>query len=414
MNKPRILYSFPFTIGTRGVGHTAYHQVVGLVNQGLEVSLFCGFSVNSISGLRYQRQTLSLYGLKLPIRPLGVIRASVLHDSIVARALRQFYSRVDIVHCWPCAALQTLKVARELGIGTVLERPSAHTAYVFDVCEKECLKLHVTLKRSHYAKFNRRKLAREEAEFAAADWLLCPSDFVTKTFIERGFEQKRLIRHQYGFDPAVFSPAEQAQRQSNSPSFTMVYVGDCFPLKGLHFAIQAWLGSKASRFGKFYICGRFNSGYKEVLKDQLNHPSIECIGFVPDVEKIMHRSDVLVLPSLAEGSALVTYEARACGCVLLVSDASGAVCEHNKHGLVHKAGDVQTLTEHINLLATKPRLISTLRANSLADTQNLTWQKSATLLTDIYCQCLSEKETARSNEQLHASEKIEQVYINSH
>jgi glycosyltransferase involved in cell wall biosynthesis len=414
MNKPRILYSFPSTIGDRGIGHTAYHQVLGLINQGLDVSLFCGFCVNSISGLHYQRQTLSLCGLRLPRRPLGVVRSSALHDRIVARALRRFSNRIDIIHCWPGAALQTIKVARELGIKTVLERPSAHTGYVFDVCEKECRKLHVTLKRSHYAKFNRRKLAHEEAEFAAADWLLCPSDFVKKTFIDRGFEQKRLIRHQYGFDPSVFSPAEQPPHQSNGSLFTMLYVGDCFPLKGLHFALQAWLRSKASRQGKFYICGQFVPGYQKLLKKQLSHPSVEYLGFVSDVAEIMRRSDALVLPSLAEGSALVTYEARACGCVLLISNASGAVCEHNKHGLVHKAGDVDTLTKHIDLLATQPRLISTLRSKSLADTKNLTWQKSAVLLTDIYRQCLNKQNETRNEMQPHASERVQKASMNSY
>ena len=34
---------------------------------------------------------------------------------------------------------------------------------------------------------------------------------------------------------------------------------------------------------------------------------------------------VLVLPSIEEDSALVTYVARASGCVLLVSDAAGAM-----------------------------------------------------------------------------------------
>jgi len=414
MNKPRILYSFPFTIGDQGVGHTAYHQVLGLVNQDLDVSLFCGFCVNSISGLHYQRQTLSLCGLRLPVRLLGVVRSSALHDRIVARALRRFSSRVDIIHCWPGAALQTLKVARKLGIKTLLERPSAHTGYVFEECEKESRKLHVTLKRSHYAKFNARKLAREEAEFAAADWLLCPSDFVEKTFIDRGFEQKRLKRHQYGFDPAVFSPTEKPLHQRNDSSFTMIYVGDCFPLKGLHFALQAWLRSQASKFGKFYICGQFVPGYQKLLKNQLSHPSIEYLGFVSDMASIMRRSDALVLPSLAEGSALVTYEARACGCVLLVSDASGAVCEHNKHGLVHKAGDVDTLTKHIDLLATQRQLISTLRANSLVDIKNLTWQNSAALLADIYRQCLNKQDETRSEMKPRAPKRVQEVSMNSH
>jgi len=64
----------------------------------------------------------------------------------------------------------------------------------------------------------------------------------------------------------------------------------------------------------------------------------------------MRQSDVLVLPSLEEGSALVTYEARGSGCVLLVSDAAGAVCKHMENALVHPAGDVAELAKHISML----------------------------------------------------------------
>ena len=56
------------------------------------------------------------------------------------------------------------------------------------------------------------------------------------------------------------------------------------------------------------------------------HPSVEEVGHVADPGALMRGFDVLVLPSLEEGSALVTYEARACGCVLAVSDRSGAAC----------------------------------------------------------------------------------------
>ena len=97
----------------------------------------------------------------------------------------------------------------------------------------------------------------------------------------------------------------------------------------------------------------------------------------------------MVVPSLAEGSALVTYEARACGCVLLVSDASGAICEHTKDGLVHKAGDVNTLSEHIKLLASDFKFLDILRANSLAGLPDLTWDKAAQVLAQIYRRCLA-------------------------
>jgi glycosyltransferase involved in cell wall biosynthesis len=389
----RILYSFPLRVGAVGIGMTAWHQVTALLHQAVHVRLYAGSCEGEIQGLDGLKETLVFGGIKLPLRLLGTKRAVELHDRIVARNLPRIHDkdRIDIVHCWPSGALETLRTARKLGIKTVLERPSSHTGYVFKVNEDECTRLGVKLKRSHYAAFNERKLAHEESEFVTADRLLCPSDFVVKTFLEKGFKNERLLRHQYGYDPEIFSPPTPGSDKRNGSPFTMVYVGDCFPLKGLHFALQAWVESKASKTGKFIICGRFVPRYKELLKDYLNHPTVEYLGHVRDVQRVMVTSHALVLPSLAEGSALVTYEARACGCVLLVSEASGAKCTHMHDALVHKVGDVPTLRTHIDMLASDRRLLKRLRDNSLATVSELTWEKAADSLIRAYRKCLDGK-----------------------
>jgi glycosyltransferase involved in cell wall biosynthesis len=100
--------------------------------------------------------------------------------------------------------------------------------------------------------------------------------------------------------------------------------------------------------------------------------------------------DVLVLPSLAEGFGVVTLEARACGCVLLVSDAAAGACDHMKNGLVHKAGDVDSLRQHIDLLASNKGLLHSLQTNSLATISDLTWEKATERLVTAYHECLKE------------------------
>jgi glycosyltransferase involved in cell wall biosynthesis len=108
------------------------------------------------------------------------------------------------------------------------------------------------------------------------------------------------------------------------------------------------------------------------------------MGFTSDVAAAMQKADVLILPSVEEGSALVTYEARACGCVLVVSDATGAPCEHMQNGLVHAAGDVAAVQEHISLLHRDRELLARLRKSSLASVGKLTWTEAAAKLVGIY------------------------------
>lgn len=394
MSRIHVVYSFPLRLGTPGTGTTAWHQVTGLLHKGIKVRLYAGSCEKPIHGLDGLKETFVSCGIKLPIRLIRLLcskRPVELHDKLVAKAIRKIHkkSKIDLVHCWPSGALETLKTASEFGIKTVLERPSSHTRYVFEVMEQECKKLGIKLKKPHYATCDERRLTREEREFALADKLLCPSEFVAKTFLEKGFRSKQLARHHYGYDPAVFPGPDASPIKRDRSSFTVVYVGQCNPLKGLHIALKAWLKSEASKNGKFYICGEFVPPYEQLLKELLVHPSVKHLGFVESVAKLMQRCDALILPSLAEGSALVTYEARACGCILLVSEATGAVCEHMKDSLIHKPGDVDTLRDHIDLLARDLNLRDRLRANSLAGASSLTWADAAKNMIQCYQEILN-------------------------
>jgi glycosyltransferase involved in cell wall biosynthesis len=164
----------------------------------------------------------------------------------------------------------------------------------------------------------------------------------------------------------------------------MLFVGGCAPRKGLHYALQAWLRSPASRNGKFIVAGAFVPGYAEKLSSMLAHPSVEVLGHRSDVPELMRRSDLLVLPSVEEGSALVTSEARASGCVLLVSDAAGAICRHMENALVHRVGDVDQLTEHLTLLDANRDLLEKLRGASLNTADEITWKAAGRKLLSAY------------------------------
>jgi glycosyltransferase involved in cell wall biosynthesis len=107
------------------------------------------------------------------------------------------------------------------------------------------------------------------------------------------------------------------------------------------------------------------------------------------VAELMRQSDVLVLPSLEEGSALVTSEARGCGCVLLVSDAAGAYCRHLENGLIHRAGDVGTLAEHITMLDQDGGLRRRLREASLRTAHEITWRAAGVRLLEVYSQAIA-------------------------
>ena len=386
----RVLISFPHKLGAGRICNVAWHQVNGLAAAGADVLVFPGVLHRPVPANVEVRPTLAWGKLRISYRLVGSLRAAALHDWIVSRRIEKMVGQIDIIHAWPMGALQTLKVAATLGIATVLERPNAHTRYAMEVVKHECERLGVALPPDHEHAYNSDKLRKEEEEYQLADGLLCPSDFVARTFLEQGFRAEKLLRHQYGFDDKACYPT--SRKPDPGRGLTMLFAGGCAPRKGLHYALEAWLQSPAHRDGAFLIVGEFVPGYKEKLSSMLAHPSVRLLGFRRDLHEVMRQSDLLVLPTIEEGSALVTSDARGNGCVLLVSEAAGAVCRHMENALVHRVGDVQTLTRHITMLHEDRALLQRLRASSLSTVHEITWSAAGEKLLQVYRDVLERKQ----------------------
>jgi glycosyltransferase involved in cell wall biosynthesis len=378
----RVLYSFPHKLGAGRICDTAWKQVDGLAAAGAEVLAFPGALHRPVAENVKVRTTLARGKVRIPYKLLGTLRACMLHDAIVARRIKKLAGQIDIIHTWPLGAKQTLEVAARLGIPTVLERPNAHTRFAFEVVQRECDRLGVPLPPGHEHAYNSRTLSRELEEYRLADRLLCPSDFVAQTFLDEGFPAEKLARHRYGYDEKVFYPDNRPRDRKRG--LTVLFAGVCAVRKGLHFGLEAWLQSSAHRNGKFLIAGDFIPAYAQKLAPMMADPSVQVLGHRRDLPELMRQCDVFILPSIEEGSALVTSEARGSGCVLLVSDASGAVCQHMENALVHRAGDIKTLAQHLTLLDENRALLAELRAASLKTVHEITWTAAGVRLLQVY------------------------------
>lgn len=380
MKPLNILYSYPLRIGVTGVGMTSYNLVKALIEEGHNVYVCAASLEKPLSNVRQVLETFKIFNFRLPIKPLGTVLAAQFHDWKTARYLRSTNVHFDVVHCWPLCATYTVRQAKKRNIPSFLERPNCHTEYAFEVVQQEYERLGLEQKKSDTHSFNRKHLIRELVEYSLADYICCPSEFVAETFKQRGISEEKLEIYHYGYDASAFNVTENP----SNDDLVIAFVGRCEPRKGLHYALDAWLASDALNNGTFYILGRFDKEYKEHLKDKLTHQSVVQAGYVEDVAGFLKKCDALILPSLEEGSALVTYEASACGCLLLVSEAAGAQAVHNQNSLIHSTGDVDRLKEHINMLVHDPELKRRLKRNNLSSSANFTWQKAGEKLTAMY------------------------------
>ncbi len=374
----RVLYSFPHKIGADRICYTAWQQVTGLVEAGVDVLAMPAALARPIPAKTWP--TLAKGRYRIPFRLIGNYRALRLHDRIVAGRLEGLAREIDLVHVWPSGALETIKTAKRLGIPTVLERPNAHTRYAYETVRAECRRIGVQLPAGDDYVYRPEVLAREEEEFRMADFLLCASEFSARTFLHFGFPRQKLIRHTYGFDETLFWP------DTNTPGrkFTALFVGVAAVRKGLHLALEAWMHSSAKRDGVFMIAGEIAQDYRKHLEQSLNDPSILALGQRRDVPELMRKADVLLLPSLEEGFGLVCAEAIGSGCVPLVSEACTEICDHMRNALVHPIGEVGTISEHLTMLHEDRALLRRLRDYCIATRLKYTWAAAAAKLVSAY------------------------------
>jgi glycosyltransferase involved in cell wall biosynthesis len=377
-----VLYSFPHKIGAARICTAAWQHVAALSTAGADVLVFPGAVAKALPDRVRVRPTLARGRFRIPYRALGGLRTLALHDHIVARRLPKLVGEIDIVHTWPSGALETLRTANQLGIPTVLERPNAHTRYAYEVVRLEGERVGVSLPADHEHAYNDSALRREEAEYRLADRLLCPSAFVKQSFLDEGFAPEKLAPHAYGYDETVFF--SDSRPSNGTGPLKMLFVGANVLRKGLHYALEAWLRSPAHRTGTFSILGTFPPGYREKLSSMLEHPSVHVLGYRRDYPELLRSADILVLPTVEEGSPLVCVDALASGCVPVVSDVCAGVCRHMENGLVHPVGDVEMLTEHLTMLDENRDLLGRLREGALRTAPEYTWTATGARLLDVY------------------------------
>ncbi len=112
----RILYSFPHPIGAPGIGTTAIQQVLGLLHRGHDVTVIATSAHKTCPPLPKFIPTMTFGGLRVPHRVLGMDNTMSYHDAFVARHLGRRKGSYDVVHCWPCATLNTARAAATVGI----------------------------------------------------------------------------------------------------------------------------------------------------------------------------------------------------------------------------------------------------------------------------------------------------------
>lgn len=260
-------------------------------------------------------------------------------DRAAGRHLRRRRS-ARLVHGFEASALHTFEAAKQRGLVTVLDVPSANELLVRAASEE-----------AERAGFGRRpstsswshELRRERA---LADYLFAPSTFVRDCLIANGAPPERIVLLPYGADPTIFAPRAA---DADDGVFRVLFVGRVGLAKGIRYLLEAFK-CLALPDAELLLVGKPTTDGERILREYRGH--YRLIGAVPHsrLGEWYGQASVFAFPSLAEGSALVVYEAMASGLPVIVTPESGSIARDGLDGLVVPSGRTDALAAALSRL----------------------------------------------------------------
>jgi len=275
----------------------------------------------------------------------------------------------DIVYAYEDSARNTFHKAKQEGITTVYELPSSHWGWKAQMLseERELNPDFAGLLPDHEDSAS--KLASKDEELSLSDYVFVPSQHVRNTL--DGFVAQEKIRViNYGAPPIQNLKVLSAQK---SKALKVIFVGSLTQRKGISYLLDAVDQLKSdvelTLIGMRY---RANSIVDAACSrgrwfETLPHS---------EVIKVMREADVLVLPSLAEGCALVVLEALACGLPVIITPNTGSLefVRDGREGYVVPIRNADAIADRLSALNQDRELLVNMSRNAQIMAESKSWK----------------------------------------
>lgn len=264
-------------------------------------------------------------------------------DQSVARWIEKHPGEIDAMHCYEDGAEQTFRAAKTAGVRRIYELPIAYWETVRKILREEADRLPEWEPTLLATNDPAEKLGRKTREVELADVVVCPSKFVYDSLPDSIRAGKKCVIANFGSPPP---PAPQG-RKSPGGKLRILFAGAMSQRKGLAdlFAAMKLLDRADVELVVMGSPMLPMSFYRGQFPDFLHEPSRPHAA----VMGLMQTCDVLALPSLVEGRALVQQEALACGLPLILTANAGGedLVEEGGTGFLVPIRDPSKIAEKI-------------------------------------------------------------------
>jgi starch synthase len=295
-------------------------------------------------------------------------------DRSVARIVQM--QRPEAVICYNGSALNTFKMAKEIGVVCILDQTLGHLREGFEIAQEEAV-LHPEFADSIVYDGMAQIMDRCNSEALDADRILAGSEYVRDSLVANGVLPSRVAILHYGADTERFYPVSKSDHRK----FRILFVGGISQRKGIKYLLEAFRRLRLQNAELILVGGIVGNGnglrpYQDIFKHVPNVPHNE-------VHVWFQSADVFVYPSLYEGSAIAIYEALACGIPVITTRNAGSVVRDGEEGFIVPIRDVETLMEKILVLYQDRELRETMGQKARKRAENFTWKNYRRRLCDL-------------------------------
>lgn len=190
---------------------------------------------------------------------------------------------------------------------------------------------------------------RSRAMLAETDYVLSPSSYVTRSFLDRGFKPEQILRNVYPLDLSCFSPAKEPR--PGSRPLTLISTGSLSLRKGTPYLLEAFrIVQRKIPKARLLLTNIVEDSVSLVIASHSNLP-IEWSPRLPhqQLAERLRSADIFLLPSLEDGFARTVAEALACGLPVITTPNTGAsdLIQPGVNGEVVPIRDSQAIADAI-------------------------------------------------------------------
>lgn len=257
------------------------------------------------------------------------------------KVVRHGFGRASALWGFNTASIEMFRAARDQGLSRILEQTILPSELEHRLMQEQIdawrgwqpgLDIGAAVLKS-----------REQAEWELADRIVVGSAFVAEGLAACGVSGDKIAVIPYGVDPERFSPA--GDRDSRGRPLRILFVGEIGLRKGVPYLLEA-----LRRIGPGVVEARL-AGHVALDPARLGPYAdvADVLGSVPRaaMPDLLRWADVLVLPSIVEGSATVTYEALMSGLAVITTPNAGSIVEDGMNGRIVGVRDSVALAEAI-------------------------------------------------------------------